>query len=127
MKNFPVEKIYEQRRQDLKRLIEKMGRGSIASVAKTIDVEPNYISRALYPPGKDGKKNIGDELVIKLDRHYPEWRRRPLQKAEHCVEQERAAYLVDELIKIVETLSNDDQQKLIGLATYLKNSHEDTC
>ena len=110
MKNLPVEKVYEQRRQDLKRLIENMGRGSIAAIAKVIDVEPNYISRALYPPGKDGRKNIGDELVIKLDQHYPQWRQQAAKKIAHRVEQERATYVVDDLLKIAESLSNDDRQ-----------------
>ena len=126
MKTFLVKEIYEQRRQDLKRLIEKMGRGSIASIAKVIDIEPNYISRALYPPGKDGKKNIGDELVTKLDQHYPGWREPP-PKIIHRVEQETAPYIVDELLKIAETLSTDDQQKLLGLAMHLKNNHETLC
>lgn len=127
MKNFPVEKIYEQRRLDLKRLIEKMGRGSIAAVAKAIDVEPNYISRVLYPPGKDGKKNIGDELVIKLDQRYPHWRDPPLPESANRVEQQTTDYVVDELRKIAETLSTDDQQKLLGLAMHLKNTNENLC
>jgi len=68
-----MEKIYESRRTDLKSMIDQMGRGAIAKVATDIEVDPNYLSRCLYPPGKKGKKNIGDEMVIKLNEKYPQW------------------------------------------------------
>jgi hypothetical protein len=68
-----MEKIYESRRQNLKAMIEEMGRGAIAKVASDIEVDPNYLSRCLYPPGKSGRKNIGDEMVVKLNEKYPGW------------------------------------------------------
>lgn len=42
-------------------------------MAATIGVEPNYLSRMLYPEGKAGKKNIGDEMITKLSAAYPQW------------------------------------------------------
>lgn len=68
-----MEEIYETRRIALKQMIESMGRGAITQVANRIGVDPSYVSRLLYEDGKKGKKNIGDEIVTKLDEHYPLW------------------------------------------------------
>lgn len=67
-----MEEIYELRRLVLKESVDALGRGGIASIAKALEVEPNYISRCLYPPGKPGRKNIGDELVIRAMERLPE-------------------------------------------------------
>lgn len=69
-----MEKTYESRRLALKALVEKNGRGAIASISKTIEVDASYLSRCLYPPGKAGRKNIGDEIATKLDEKFPRWR-----------------------------------------------------
>ena len=53
--------------------VDGMGRGAIAKIATDIEVDPNYLSRCLYPSGKKGKKNIGDELVHKLNLRFPHW------------------------------------------------------
>lgn len=50
---------FEQRWRALVRLKDQLGRGGAAHIAREIGKEPNYISRALYPPGKDGRKRIG--------------------------------------------------------------------
>lgn len=68
-----MKKEYEERRKQLLSLIQSLGRGGIARVAATIGVEPNYLSRMLYPEGKSGKKNIGDEMITKLSAAYPQW------------------------------------------------------
>lgn len=64
---------YDQRRADLQRLIDSLGRGAITRVAERIGKDPSYVSRLLYPATKDGFKRIGEETVEKLDRAFPNW------------------------------------------------------
>lgn len=64
---------FEMRRMALKALVDDMGRGGRATVAAQIRKEPSYVSRLLYPPGKEGRKRIGDELVEAITRAYPHW------------------------------------------------------
>lgn len=64
---------YEQRRQALRQLKERLGRGGIARIAAEIGKEPNYVSRMLYPPEKEGRKRIGEDSVEVLDRKFPGW------------------------------------------------------
>jgi phage repressor protein C with HTH and peptisase S24 domain len=64
---------FEQRRLALKKLVDDLGRGGRATVAKQIKKEPSYIARLLYPPGKPGRKRIGDELLEAITRAYPNW------------------------------------------------------
>lgn len=49
------------------------GRGGIAKVARRIGVEPSYLQRCLYEPGKEGRKRIGDKLIVKMNEHFPGW------------------------------------------------------
>lgn len=71
---FAMEKIYEQRRLLLDAFISSLGRGGIAKIAKEADIDASYLSRCRYPSHKKGHKNIGDEVVTKLDEKFPEWR-----------------------------------------------------
>ncbi|WP_186211280.1 hypothetical protein [Burkholderia gladioli] len=64
---------YEQRRLALVRLATSLGRGGAAQIARAIGKEPNYISRLLYPPGKDGRKRIGEDTVELLEAKFPDW------------------------------------------------------
>lgn len=64
---------YEKRRAALKGLVDSLGRGGIATVATRIGKEPNYVSRMLYPPGKEGRKRIGEDSMDALVAEYPEW------------------------------------------------------
>lgn len=48
-------------------------RGGIAKVARKLGVEPSYLQRCLYPPGKDGRKRIGDTMVLKISELFPGW------------------------------------------------------
>lgn len=64
---------YEKRRLALQRLANGFGRGGIAKVAQAIGKEPNYVSRMLYPSGKDGRKRIGEDSVEVLDEKFPGW------------------------------------------------------
>lgn len=64
MNNQDMEDVYEKRRLVLKAKVDSLGKGAISSIAKALDKDPSYISRCLYPQGKSGKKNIGDEFVI---------------------------------------------------------------
>lgn len=64
---------YEQRRHALRELKERLGRGGIARIAAEIGKEPNYVSRMLYPPEKEGRKRIGEDSVELLDKKFPGW------------------------------------------------------
>ncbi|MPS30526.1 MAG: S24 family peptidase [Alcaligenaceae bacterium] len=64
---------FERRRQALARLKEKLGWGAIAKIAAAIGKEPSYVSRMLYPEGKQGRKRIGEDTAELLTRHFPDW------------------------------------------------------
>lgn len=64
---------FEERRTALQHLVDSLGRGGIARVAEKIGKEPNYVSRMLYPPGKPGKKRIGEDSVDALSSAFPGW------------------------------------------------------
>ena len=53
----------EHRRLKLLGLIRDQCGGVNAVLAKKLGKEPSYINRLLYPEGKPGKKNIGDEIM----------------------------------------------------------------
>lgn len=61
---------YEQRRLNLIRLRDERCDGTAAVLARKIGVAPDYLSRMLYPVGKAGKKRIGDDLVIAIDKAF---------------------------------------------------------
>lgn len=93
-----MEKIYEERRSALIALRDKFGRGAIAHIAKETGLDSNYVSRLLYPAGKAGKKNIGDETVQKLDQAFPGWMAASttakIETATPTAEEERHQYSV---------------------------------
>ncbi len=62
----------ESRRQALNKLVEELGRGGIADVARRIDKSPDYVSRMLYEPGKAGRKGIGEDTWAALLNAYPQ-------------------------------------------------------
>lgn len=64
---------FEKRRLALRALVDTMGRGGIASVAKQIGIEPNYVSRLLYPGEKKGGKRMGEDTATALVRAYPQF------------------------------------------------------
>lgn len=64
---------FEQRWRALVRLKDQLGRGGAAYIAREIGKEPNYISRALYPPGKNGRKRIGEDTAELLSEKFPGW------------------------------------------------------
>lgn len=64
---------FEFRRLAFKRLVEAQGRGGQAKIASDTGISPNYVSRMLYPPGKNGRKQIGEDYVELLTKHYPGW------------------------------------------------------
>ena len=65
---------FEERRLDLLRLINEMGRGGRVRVASAIGKSPDYIARMLYPKDKPGYKGIGEDSVDLLDKAFPGWR-----------------------------------------------------
>lgn len=64
----------EQRRLALAALVEAKGRGAIAEISGKTGILPNYVSRMLYPPGKDGRKGIGEDIWDLLVTAYPQLR-----------------------------------------------------
>lgn len=64
---------YEERRLALKAIVDSLGRGGSAEVARRIGRQASYVNRLLYPPGKDGAKRIGDALVVAITHAYPNW------------------------------------------------------
>lgn len=54
--------------------------GKAAELARRIGKDPTYVTRMLYPEGKDGKKRIADEMIEAIESAFPGW----LQDAEHA-------------------------------------------
>lgn len=67
MEDFEKIKRFERRRLKLQELINKETRGNHAAFARKIGKAPSYISRLLYEEGKEGKKRIGDDLMISIE------------------------------------------------------------
>lgn len=64
---------YEERRLALKSLVDTLGRGGIARVATRLNIEPSYVSRMLFPAGRNGRKRIGEDMLDALVEAYPDW------------------------------------------------------
>lgn len=64
---------YEQRRISLIALRDKLGHGGIKKIAENAGFSADYVSRMLYPIGKPGKKNIGEDSVDKISAAFPGW------------------------------------------------------
>jgi hypothetical protein len=70
MGHLPVSKLlfecgmdkYETRRLNLRALLHSHCGGRAATLADLIGRSPSYVSRMLYPEGKDGKKRIGEDM-----------------------------------------------------------------
>lgn len=45
-------------------------RGAKAKLAKRLDKQPDYISRCLYPPGKEGRKGIGEDFAREIEKIF---------------------------------------------------------
>ncbi len=84
---------YEERRLDLLRLVEQMGRGGRVRVANAIDKSPDYIARMLYPKGKNGHKGIGEDTAELIDKAFPNWRTKNIEQPAQPL---RIAYAVNE-------------------------------
>lgn len=87
-----MEQIYEKRRANLISLIKRLGHGGTAKIARGIGVDSSYLSRCTYPQGKPGKKNIGDEMVVKLNEKYPDWQSDAEGEAPNCSEPTAPGY-----------------------------------
>lgn len=64
---------YALRREQLRILIDKQYDGVRAAFAKAVGIDASYVSRALYPDGKAGRKRIGEDTIEKINAHHPEW------------------------------------------------------
>jgi phage repressor protein C with HTH and peptisase S24 domain len=54
---------YEKRRVRLVEVRDRNFQGSASDLARAIGKEPSYVSRMLYPAGKEGRKRIGEDMV----------------------------------------------------------------
>lgn len=54
---------FEFRRLKLQKLIDDEFGGIASDLARKIGKEPSYIHRSLYEEGKEGKKNIGEDMM----------------------------------------------------------------
>ncbi len=61
---------YERRRQRLIELRDTECHGSAAALARKIEREPSYVTRMLYPEGKDGKKRIADDMMEVIENAF---------------------------------------------------------
>lgn len=61
----------EIRRTNLQTLMDReygaAQRGAKAKLAKRLGKQADYISRCLYPPGKEGRKNIGEDFAREIE------------------------------------------------------------
>ena len=58
---------YEARRQNVIALIERHCDGRAATLADRIETSASYVSRMLYPEGKNGKKRIGEDVRDRIE------------------------------------------------------------
>ena len=61
---------YEIRRQRLLQLRDEWCDGKTVVLAGKIGRDESYVSRMLYPEGKEGKKNIGEQMVSVIQRAF---------------------------------------------------------
>ncbi|QCP50186.1 hypothetical protein FAZ95_13950 [Trinickia violacea] len=54
---------YEHRRLRLLEVRDRDLGGSTAALANKIERSPSYVARMLYPPGKEGRKRIAEDMV----------------------------------------------------------------
>lgn len=62
---------FEERRIKLRKLIDDEYKGVDAALASAAGIPPSYMSRMLYPIGKDQKKNITESQKEKIERVHP--------------------------------------------------------
>ncbi|SFI75132.1 LexA family transcriptional regulator [Nitrosomonas sp. Nm34] len=67
------EERYEFRRACLIKLLNEQCGGIKSSLANKLGKSPDYVARMLYPPGKKGKKNIGEDLAEEIEKVFPGW------------------------------------------------------
>ena len=99
---------YEKRRVALQKLVESIGKGAQAKISEEIGVSASYLSRMLYPEGKKGKKNIGEDTATSISEKYPQWM--PLPAATPSV---FTPPTTDQLIEsLVDNLTTEPEENL---------------
>lgn len=61
---------YEKRRLRLLDVRDQLCAGSASSLAKKIGKSDSYVSRMLWPEGRDGRKRIGEDMVEQIERAF---------------------------------------------------------
>lgn len=61
--NHPGVDKYERRQMRLAELMAERCGGSPTALAREIGRDSSYVSRMLYPPGKKGRKRIGEDMA----------------------------------------------------------------
>lgn len=71
---------FETRRLALAQLVKSQPRAGIATVAAKVSKDASYVSRLLYPPGKEGRKRIGEDVWDSLVHAFPQLSEQPSGK-----------------------------------------------
>lgn len=65
-----VEEKYERRRRNLIKLRDERCGGKAAELASVLGRSPNYVSRMLYEPSKEGRKRIAEDMVDLIEEKF---------------------------------------------------------
>src|ERR1700761_1572084 len=70
MQNNPSMTRHQHRKDRLRELIDAACEGKIVVLADKIARSPSYVSRLLYPEGKDGSRNVGEDIGEAIERAF---------------------------------------------------------
>ena len=90
----------ELRQAWVRRIIDTREKGNKAAFGRKIGAESSYVGRMLYPPEKNGGKNIGEDMVKKIIAAYPK-DPPPALTGAYEVAPERHAELRNEVLDMV--------------------------
>jgi hypothetical protein len=111
---------YEIRRQKLLELLQTHCEGKRYILAEKLGCDASYVSRMLYPEGKPGKKNIGDDMVDAVAKAFGvDMRSLPSSEATqlHRLNMDEVA-----LLTLYRTTDKDGQEKILRTAESMPRS-----
>lgn len=98
----------EFRRQCLRRLVDRFGRGGIARIARELNISPTYVSRLLSDPSSNQHRSITGEMVLAINKAFPDWLTAPPSPPVSSAGKPAAAAFSDEERAILEGFRNAD-------------------
>ncbi|POR52789.1 hypothetical protein B0G62_10486 [Paraburkholderia eburnea] len=103
--------------------------GSAAELARRIEREASYVTRMLYPPGKNGRKRIGEELVEIIETVFGKprgWLDSPSDPDATAHASQSTTSVLDpiesEILTLMKEMSTDEKNQLLGAAKMLLSS-----